>query len=115
MKLSHIVAALGGELQGNDIDVDRLASMEEAGPAQLTFLANPKYRSQLDSTAAGAVIVKPALAEAAAKGWPQPDPDAGPVPVLCPRSHLADAAAGRAGRYPSTRRGGRGQRAGRGL
>ena len=67
MKLSHIVAALGGELQGNDIDVDRLASMEEAGPAQLTFLANPKYRSQLDSTAAGAVIVKPALAEAAAK------------------------------------------------
>lgn len=67
MKLSHIVAALGGELQGNDIDVERLASMEEAGPAELTFLANPKYRSQLDTTSAGAVIVKPALAEAAAK------------------------------------------------
>ena len=67
MKLSHIVATLGGELRGEDRDIDRLASMEEAGAGQITFLANPKYRSQLDSTAAGAVIVKPALEEAASK------------------------------------------------
>ncbi|WP_373322544.1 UDP-3-O-(3-hydroxymyristoyl)glucosamine N-acyltransferase [Vogesella indigofera] len=67
MKLSAIVAALGGELRGDDRDIRRLAPMDEAGASDITFLANPKYRSQLAATAAAAVIVKPALAEEATK------------------------------------------------
>jgi UDP-3-O-[3-hydroxymyristoyl] glucosamine N-acyltransferase len=35
------------------------AGLGEAGPEDITFLANPKYRSQLATTKAGAVIVSP--------------------------------------------------------
>ena len=60
--LSHIVARLGGALEGADRMVERLAPLDVAGPADITFLSNPKYRKQLDSCAAGAVIVSPKLA-----------------------------------------------------
>lgn len=67
MKLSSIVAALGGELRGADLDISRLLPMDEAGASDITFLANPKYRSQLATATAGAIIIKPALAEEATK------------------------------------------------
>lgn len=67
LRLGDIVAALGGELQGDpERAVDRLAPLESAGPTELSFLSNPKYRSQLAATQAGCVIVAPALREAAA-------------------------------------------------
>lgn len=40
-----------------------LATLSQAGPNQLTFLANPKYRQFLADTQAGAVILAPALAD----------------------------------------------------
>ncbi|MBN7797527.1 UDP-3-O-(3-hydroxymyristoyl)glucosamine N-acyltransferase [Parahaliea mediterranea] len=40
-----------------------LATLDAAGPQHLAFLANRKYLSQLATTAAGAVIVPPELAE----------------------------------------------------
>jgi len=56
--LEEIVARFGGDLKGDGrLAIDGLASLEAATPVQLSFLANPKYRSQLAATRAGAVIL----------------------------------------------------------
>jgi UDP-3-O-[3-hydroxymyristoyl] glucosamine N-acyltransferase len=39
------------------IEIRRVAKIEDAGPGDLTFLANPKYASKLKSTRASAVIL----------------------------------------------------------
>lgn len=66
LQLDEIVAALGGELNGDaGLRIEALAPLESAGPAHLSFLSNPKYRRQLDTCRAGCVIVAPALREAA--------------------------------------------------
>jgi UDP-3-O-[3-hydroxymyristoyl] glucosamine N-acyltransferase len=63
--LAEIVARCGGELKGDaGRVVSGLATLEAATPDQLSFLANPKYRSQLATTRAGAVILAPEAAEA---------------------------------------------------
>ena len=60
--LGQIVAALGGELHGApDQPIHQLATLECAGEGDITFLSNPKYRSQLTSTRASAVIVAPGV------------------------------------------------------
>jgi UDP-3-O-[3-hydroxymyristoyl] glucosamine N-acyltransferase len=65
--VAEIVQRLGGDCVGDAARlIDRIASLEVAGPSQIAFLANPRYRSQLASTRAGCVIVAPALAEDAA-------------------------------------------------
>ncbi|MBI2768605.1 MAG: UDP-3-O-(3-hydroxymyristoyl)glucosamine N-acyltransferase [Burkholderiales bacterium] len=66
LPLSEIVDALGGELHGSPaLRIEGLAPLEAASPAQLSFLANPKYQSQLAQSRAGCVIVGPAAREAA--------------------------------------------------
>jgi UDP-3-O-[3-hydroxymyristoyl] glucosamine N-acyltransferase len=66
LTLGSIVAALGGELLGDPAQaVEGLAPLESAGAGHLSFLSNPKYRPQLESSGAGCVIVAPALREAA--------------------------------------------------
>jgi UDP-3-O-[3-hydroxymyristoyl] glucosamine N-acyltransferase len=68
LPLGSIVAALGGELHGDAaLRIDGLAPLESAGPAQLSFLSNPRLRQHLESTRAGCVIVAPALREAASE------------------------------------------------
>ena len=58
--LAEIVARFGGELVGaGEIAIRRVAPLGSAGPDDLAFLANPKYRAQLAATRAGAVIVEP--------------------------------------------------------
>ena len=60
LRLDQIVARLGGELVGaGDTLVSRIATLAQAGPGDLAFLANPKYRHQLSATRAGAVIMAP--------------------------------------------------------
>lgn len=51
----HIDAEVKGD--GNCV-VNGLATLSNAGQGQLTFLANPLYRSQLKSTSASAVIIQ---------------------------------------------------------
>jgi UDP-3-O-[3-hydroxymyristoyl] glucosamine N-acyltransferase len=64
--LGSIVAALGGDLQGDaSLRIDGLAPLDAAGPGHLSFLSNPRYRQQLDASRAGCVIVAPALREQA--------------------------------------------------
>lgn len=58
-KLSEIAASLGLTLQGDDLEVIGVNTLENAGPDEVSFLANPKYVDQLAATRAGAVIVRP--------------------------------------------------------
>jgi UDP-3-O-[3-hydroxymyristoyl] glucosamine N-acyltransferase len=68
--LGAIVEALGGQLQGDTkLEIQRLAPLASAGPGELSFVAQARYASQIESTAAGALIVSPALlAAASARG-----------------------------------------------
>ncbi|MDD5248310.1 MAG: UDP-3-O-(3-hydroxymyristoyl)glucosamine N-acyltransferase [Rhodocyclaceae bacterium] len=60
VRLDEIVARFGGTLVGDgSLAVSGIAPLDSAGPQQLGFLANPKYRSQLATTLAAAVIVAP--------------------------------------------------------
>lgn len=58
MKLREIADALGCRLEGDaSLEIDGVAGMEQAGPRQLTFLANPKYAPKVRQTQAGAILV----------------------------------------------------------
>lgn len=61
LTLQEIARRLGGEVAGDpQLLVRGMATLEEAGPGDLAFLANKRYRSQLASTRASAVILGPA-------------------------------------------------------
>jgi len=58
MKLREIADALGRRVEGDgDIEIGGVAGMEQAGPGQLTFLANPKYAPKVKHTKASAILV----------------------------------------------------------
>jgi UDP-3-O-[3-hydroxymyristoyl] glucosamine N-acyltransferase len=59
MRLAQIVAALGARLENGspDTEITGVAGIEEAGPGQLTFVANPRYAAAARKTKASAVIV----------------------------------------------------------
>ncbi|MBI2309163.1 MAG: UDP-3-O-(3-hydroxymyristoyl)glucosamine N-acyltransferase [Rhodocyclales bacterium] len=64
MRLDEIVARLGGELRGDgSVVIAQVGTLAGAGEGQIAFLANPKYRKQLATTGASAVIVPPAAAD----------------------------------------------------
>jgi UDP-3-O-[3-hydroxymyristoyl] glucosamine N-acyltransferase len=77
VRLHEVQAALGGELVSNDQAesqamgnhlIERIGPLAGADPATISFLSNPRYRTQLQDTAAGCVIVAPALREAVRPG-----------------------------------------------
>ena len=58
MQLGELAAQLGCELQGDaQIEISRVATLDDAGPGDISFLANSKYASLLAATRASAVIV----------------------------------------------------------
>ena len=58
MKLREIAEALGCEVVGDgELEIAGLAPIEQAGPSELTFLANPKYAHKVKHTRAGAILV----------------------------------------------------------
>lgn len=60
MNLSDLASRLGCTLRGSgSIEVTRVKGLDEAGPGDLTFVANPKYLGKLATTRASAVIVAP--------------------------------------------------------
>ena len=64
MKLGQLAEFLGATLCGDpEKNITGLATLQEAGPAQLSFLANPQYRKYLADSHAGAVLLKAADAE----------------------------------------------------
>jgi UDP-3-O-[3-hydroxymyristoyl] glucosamine N-acyltransferase len=63
-RLSDIVAQLGGRVLGDaGVRISQIATLENAQPDQISFLTNSKYRTQLASTRAGAVILGEADAD----------------------------------------------------
>ena len=67
MKLSALAAHLGATLHGDpDAEVTSAAGLEDAGPGQLTFVANPKYTPLARTTQATAVLVEPTFGQIAA-------------------------------------------------
>lgn len=63
--LGQLAGELGGSLRGDAaLIVNGLATLQEAGPSQLSFLANAQYRKYLAATQAAAVLLSPADAEA---------------------------------------------------
>lgn len=75
-RLVEIVARFGGDLRGDgSLAISGLASLESATVGQLSFLSNSKYRGQLATTRAAAVILAPDMADqcpVAAIVTPQP-------------------------------------------
>ena len=60
ISLAELAQRVGAELDGDaSVLVSRVATLESAGPGSIAFLANRKYRPQLASTRASAVIVAP--------------------------------------------------------
>ena len=60
VSLGEITAELGGELIGDaGTRIVAISPLESAGPGSIAFLANPRYRGQLSTTAAACVIVAP--------------------------------------------------------
>jgi UDP-3-O-[3-hydroxymyristoyl] glucosamine N-acyltransferase len=65
-RLGQIASLLGGELVGDaEAAVSRIASLEAADGDAIGFVAQPRFAARLAATAAGCVIVGPALREAA--------------------------------------------------
>lgn len=64
MKLAELALLLGAEYRGQpDDEIIDVAGIEEAGPGQVTFVANPKYSGLARKTQAGAVLVAPDFPE----------------------------------------------------
>jgi UDP-3-O-[3-hydroxymyristoyl] glucosamine N-acyltransferase len=59
MKLAQIASELGARLENGspDTEITGIAGIEDAGPGQITFVANPKYGAAARNTKAAAVIV----------------------------------------------------------
>ena len=67
MKLSALAEQLGATLHGDpDLEITSAAGLQEAGPGQLTFVANPKYVPLARTTRASAVLVEPAFEQISA-------------------------------------------------
>lgn len=60
MRLGELAQALGATLEGDAaLEIGGVAGIEDAGPGQLTFIANPKYAPQSRTTRASAILVTP--------------------------------------------------------
>ncbi len=108
MILRELAARLGCELRGDgDVEITGVAGIEEAGPGDLTFLANRRYVPLLATTRAAAVIVGPkreaplpclvsdnpyltfARAVALVRPRPQPAPGVDPSARVDPTAELS--------------------------
>ena len=58
LTLKELAAEIGAELTGDEsVIIHSANTLEDAGPGQVSFLANPKYVKQLETTRASAVVV----------------------------------------------------------
>ena len=59
-RLDELALRCGGTVEGDGATrIERIGTLEHAGPRDIAFLANPRYRAQLATTRAAAVIVAP--------------------------------------------------------
>jgi UDP-3-O-[3-hydroxymyristoyl] glucosamine N-acyltransferase len=75
MKLAELAEQLGCEFAGDpEIEITGVAGLAEAGPGDLTFLANPRYRSAVRNTRASAIVVARNAGEMPLASLRAPDP-----------------------------------------
>jgi len=56
--LAELAALVGGRVLGDgSVRLKGVGGLEDAGPAEITFLANPKYASLVARTKAGAIVI----------------------------------------------------------
>jgi UDP-3-O-[3-hydroxymyristoyl] glucosamine N-acyltransferase len=55
--LSTIVSYVSGRYDGPDVEITGVAPLSEAGERHLSFLSNPKYAPQVETTRAAAVLI----------------------------------------------------------
>ena len=59
-RLAELAARVGGQVVGDgDLRVEGVAALADAGPAQVSFFSNRKYRRAFEASRAGAVVVEP--------------------------------------------------------
>lgn len=64
-RLAEIVARFGGQVKGDaDTRIQQIGTLEHARAGEIAFLANAKYRKQLEGSRASAVILSKADADA---------------------------------------------------
>jgi UDP-3-O-[3-hydroxymyristoyl] glucosamine N-acyltransferase len=64
MKLGELATRLGAELRGDaELEITGVKGIEEAGPTEITFVANPRYTALARKTKAAAVLVEPEFQE----------------------------------------------------
>ncbi len=64
MNLGELAERLGAELHGDpSVQVTGVKGIETAGPAEITFVANPRYAALAKTTQAAAVLVQPEFPE----------------------------------------------------
>jgi len=60
--LDELASIVGGTVKGDGaVEINGVASLDDAGPGDITFLADPRYLKRLKETKAGAVIVAPGV------------------------------------------------------
>ncbi len=75
MTLGELASRLRCPLEGDaTIQIQRVAKIDQAGPGDLTFLANPKYGSAVSSTRASAIILGPGIEGAPCAVLRSPNP-----------------------------------------
>lgn len=58
--LAELAARVGGRVEGDgSVRIERVRGLEDAGPGDVSFYANRKYRAAFEATRASAVIVEP--------------------------------------------------------
>src|SRR5271163_3541066 len=64
MKLGELASRLGAELRGDgNVEITGVKGIEDAGPTEITFVANPRYTGLARTTKAAAVLVEPEFPE----------------------------------------------------
>jgi UDP-3-O-[3-hydroxymyristoyl] glucosamine N-acyltransferase len=64
-RLAELAALIGAQVEGNgEREISGLQALENAGPQELSFVTDPKYRARAEASSAGALLVGPAFA-----GW----------------------------------------------
>ncbi len=67
MKLGELAEKLGAELRGDaQVEVTGVKGIDDAGAADITFVANPRYTALARTTGAAAVLVEPDFPEISA-------------------------------------------------
>jgi UDP-3-O-[3-hydroxymyristoyl] glucosamine N-acyltransferase len=63
-RLAELAELVGGRIEGDpERAVETIRILEEAGPADLSFLTSPRYRAQAVASSAGALLVGTAMAD----------------------------------------------------